>query len=647
MAVHAAVFQGSSGIATDAKLGIKNAAAAITALDFRKSPSQLSVLPGLTREDNGIVKDLILDEVMVNDGTIYAFGNAGYFYRRATTGVWSMESQLVTGYGGMDYRRDADAIYLTSSKTVSLYAPVSSVSAMLVNKYGPSASTYNNSITVGLNVNAAQSSSLQTTTLKVATNPLNETSTMVRYFQSDIEPLQRISVFVVSKGTGDWTLTLHDGLNNVLGTATVTSANLTNNTWADFIFASQIRIYPAPNARTYHIHVTSTVADGTVSSSTTNDLSTADLAVYADRLVQTNNKLHPMMRFQQFECIGNGNYLSVWEPISDTPTNTEWLRHKLTFPMEYEVCGLTQQNEFIVIACEKTTTGTSTPQAGILFFWDGLSPTYNYDIVIPEGSPHGLHTYKNVAEYFAGGAWYGVTGPTSIPVKLRTMPGTDIEYSGTNSPITVYPQAATVRRGVHLSAFPSVTTNTAINFGVYSWGAVDKNYPDALGYNYLVSTGTQNYSSSNNLQIGMVQSFGDILHVSWRDSLNGNYGIDVLSNASIPAPTSNWTSEINDGGYMARTKQGLYMDCCYLITSGVTVTLKYKLDREANWHSSPAYTTTNLWNAEAGYAKLEIPLRYREVQIAIDVTCDSTVTTAPILYERSLVYDGLEQEVLA
>lgn len=421
------------GIATDKRLGPKASAAYTQALDFRKSPTQLSVLPKLTREDQGTVRDLVLKEVMTSSGTIYGYGDAGYFYKRSTAGVWSMEGKLTTGTGGMDYRQDANSIYLTSSKAASLYNQLDSTPQLFPDYYGPSYSTYNNTDNMGFNVNAYQAGSTQTTTLGTT---IIENNTSRRFFQTDIEPLVKVSVFVVAKGTGNWTLTLHDGLNNVLGTKTIANASLVNNTWVDFFFTAaanqQVRAYVAPNARTYHVHVTSTVADGTISSSAINNMSTSDLQVWADRFVVTNNGLHPMIRFQQFEVMGNGNYLSVWEPITDVPTNIEWQRHRLKFPQEYEVCGLAVQNEFLVIAAGKTTVrNTSTPQEGILFFWDGTSNTYNYFIEIPEGTPYTLKSYKNIVYYVAGGAWYAVTSAQTQPVKIRTLPGSDNEFSGT------------------------------------------------------------------------------------------------------------------------------------------------------------------------------------------------------------------------
>lgn len=648
--------QFTGGIAADSRIGLKNSFANAQGFDFRTSPSQISVLPGMTREDAGIMKDLVLNEVMVSNGVIYAYGDAGYIYRRSTAGVWSVIDKLGSGTAGIDYRKDADAVYLTSNKTASRIGTVVNGANPTLNTdyYASSISTYNNSIQAGFNVSADQEGSTLSTAILVATNPLNESDANRRYFQTDIEPLNQISVYILNKGTGDWTLTLQDGINNVLATATITNANLTNNSWATFIFAAapngQVRVYPAPNARTYHFHVTSTVADGTISSSATNNLSSCDVRVYADRFVQTNNGWHPAQRFLQYETFGNGNYLSVWEPISDPPTNAEWLRHRLVFPEEYESCGLTLQNEFEVIACEKNTTlNTSVPQAGMLFFWDGSSPTYNYNVPVPEGTPYALHTYKNVVYYFAGGCWWALTSPTTQPVKQRQMPDTTTEFSGVTSPIVVYPYAATVRRGVQLLAWPGSVPNPNITFGTYSWGSTDKNFPETLGYDYVLSTGSQNYSVSNNLRLGMAQSFGDLLHVSWRDDLNGGYGMDMVSNTSVPAPTAVWQSLVYDAGYAAKQKTAYYMEAYYYIPAGATVTLAYAIDSGAFVSDPVSYSTTTLFQGQPNYARLYITDsaggRFHEIQLQVTVTCAGGMV-APVVQAISLVWDSNTGEQL-
>lgn len=626
--------QFDGGIATSNKVGLKNSHAYSQSIDFRVNPAQLTVLPKPAREDNGVVKDLIQNEVMTPDGTIYAIGSSGAFYRRTTAGVWSKEADVGIGTYGLDYRKDTDNIYIPTRRSVSLYNAVSSATpAMYMGFYGPSYSTSNNSDTVGFNVAAytpgpaGQSYTLDTAILENKNN--------LRYFQSDIEPLTKISVFVLNKGTGDWTLTLHDGQNKVLATSTVTNANLNNNTFNDFIFSNapnnQVRIYVAPNARTYHWHITSTVADGTASVATSNDLSTAALQVWADRLVQTNNGMHPQARFLQYQVFGNGNYISTWEPITEPPTNAEWLRHRLVLPMEYENCGIAVQNEFLVGAFEKNTNlNTSIPQEGLIIFWDGFSPTYNYFVKIPEGSPQCIHEYKNVIYYYAGGSWFAIASPTTQPVKIRTMPDSAMTYTGNNTFINVYPYAATVRNGIHLMAYPSATTSPDINYGVYSWGSVDKNFPESFGYNYLISTGAQNYSVANNLTIGMVKSYGDLLHISWRDSEDGNggYGIDVVNNTSVPASTFEWQSLIFDNGSTAHIKSAVSVQIGYLpLPDGVTITPQYNIDRNG-WVSGETFSNTDLYKSNESMCRIDIPEGdFREIQIGFTGTATTLTPT--------------------
>lgn len=659
----------SGGWSIGKKVGIKNSQAFTQAFDFRKSPSQMSVLPGLSREDNGVVKDLIQDEVMTNDGTIYAIGDAGAFYKRTTAGIWSKEADIGHGTFGLDYRKDTDSIYIPTRKSVSLYNNVSGTNgspAMYMNYYGSSFSTLDNSSTVGFFCAAYQSGSSQTYT--PPTSILEDQNDM-RYFQSDIEPLNQISIYINTKGTGDWTVTLHDGNNNVLGISTITNSNLVNNIWNNFQFTNapngQVRIYVAPNARTYHIHVTSTVADGNLSTATKNSLNMCDLEVWADRLVMPNNAMHPMDRFLQYEVFCNGNYLSVWEPLNGTfpivnttsqnnatAVNAEWQRHKLVFPMEYEGCGVDHTNEFLVIALEQTATAdTSTPQAGIIAFWDGASPTYNYYLTIPEGAPQGLHTYKNIIYYYAGGDWYSLTSPTTLPVKIWNMPDSDTEFSASNSPITVYPNAATVRHGIQLMAYPCATTNTGVQVGVYSWGAVDKNFPESFGYNYILSTGSQNYSVSNNLTIGMVKSFGDVLHVSWRDSSsNGGYGIDVVTNSSKPAPIAIWQDLVFDNGYVGKLKTAGYIDAYFYLPSGATIQLAYSINNGDFIEDPNVYTSSNLWQGIPNYARFDVSTnnqgRFYEIQAQVTVTCDSTVTTPPVVRMVSTVFNDDSDESL-
>lgn len=501
----------SGGQSTDLKIGTRNSFAYSRSLDFRKKPSQMSVLPGSTLASAGVVDDLVQDMVQVADGTRYALGSSGNLYKVSTTNVWTVAGSMANGAYGLVYRQDLDAIYIASTTYASLYSLVSSSPTMKIAQYGASKS---------INPNATSSGGGQTYSLSTS---ISEGSIDKRSFASDIEPLYSIKVNITTIGTGDWTLTLHDGLNSVLGTSTILAANVTLGL-NEFVFSTPIRMLIDPsgngNGRQYHFHLTSTVAGGAVATQTAGDFSVGDYEIWANRFVNPNNGMHPGVNFLNSVVFGNERYLSVWEPLSDTPGNTEWQRHKLIFPPGYEVCGLAANNEYLAIATERRSTSNSkTFQDGKIFFWDGVTAGYNFFVDCPEGAPYGIHTYHNSIFYISGTALYQWAG--SQPVKIQTLPNTDSEYSNSADQTFVYPNAMTVRRNILLMGYPSQTTNQSIEHGVYSWGAVDKDYPSSFGYNYITSnmqsSGIRTNNGVNNLRIGMIKNFTDQLYISWRD----------------------------------------------------------------------------------------------------------------------------------
>lgn len=650
----------SGGEATDKKTGIANSFAASQSLDFRTSPSQISVLPATRRADSNIVTDLVQDEVMVADGTIWAIGSAGNIYRVSPTGTWSLFGNIGSaGTFGINWREDQDAIYIPGTDSVTQIATVSATPTLQIGFYGQSQSTYNNSDSAGFNVNSDQTTGGSTTS--ILTTFSESDPTRLRYFQTDINPIASIGVNVIAKGTGDWTLVVHDGLNNQLGTATITNTNLVNNSFNQFTFTTPIQINvpssntaggTSSNVQTYHWHLTSTVTDGTISSTSINDLSTADMNLFANRLVNTKNGIHPQVTFQQFEVIGNGRYLSVWEPLGDPePSNSEWERQGLIFPPGFEVCGLTVFNEYLVIATQMTVTGIHTAQQGILFYWDGLSSTYNYFTPIPEGYPESIHTYENAIYFVAGGNWYTITSVAATPQKIRRLPGTEDVFTDSNEQNHVNPNMGTVRYGIHLLGWPSTSANPNIPFGVYSWGQTDTTQNYSFGYSYVLSNDEQFVSDTNNLTIGMVKNFGNVLHISW--GVNGVFGVDVVDADSPPASFAKWESLIEDNNYPSKQKQASYVDAKWLdIQDGTEIALKYSIDR-GDWVYSPRFSNSNLWSVDnyKNYARLDIgdgsiEERFYEVQVGVEIYNDETVTETPTIVGISTPYDSLDSESL-
>lgn len=579
-------------------------------VNFRSSPSVLQLNPQLFEDSGGVVTDLIMDMVLAPSGDIYAIGDTGNFYlKKASDGTWELLTNFGEASGGsIIYRSDMDALLIPLQTKVAQYSPVAGTpteAQLYVNKYGPSAST---------DSAASSSGGAQTYT---PTTSMTENATALRSFTPDIEPLHSIKVKIITKGTGDWTLTTHDDANNNLGSVTIANANLIANALNEFVLSTPIRMLVKPNARTYHFHLTSTVADGTVACSTASDLSTADFEMWARRFVTTHNGLHVTVQFLQYTLYGNERYLAVHEPLEDTATNAEWKRHRLTFPSGLEVCGLALYQTWAAIAAERqNSNGALDFQHGVIFLWNGTDTTYENAINIPEGSPRSLFSYEGQLYWHADGSWYRLIGQQ--PDRIRRFPSVTEEFSGVYPEMTINPNMMTVRRGVLLSGFPTSTNNTTVEHGVYSLGSLDHTYTESFGFEQVISTSSRFHSPSNNLKVGCVKNFGDEFYVSWRDDSNNpnHYGIDVISPLSQAAGDGRYEALWFDDSLPEKSKDWLRMKVvCAALPDGATVTPIWRHIRDGAWNNENG----SQGQLTAGKTQVVIPIEKKSTECQLGV----------------------------
>lgn len=617
------------GWSTDKQLGADAQFYYSQHLDFRKKPSSVTLLPKPANTDGGVVVDLVQAMDQLNSGVRYALGDAGWLYKVTTAGVWSSVVNIgEAGGAGLLYRSDVDHLYMTGQTKVARIPRVSSGGSIQAN-------WFNNGVSTCTTCTKTGGTNTYTVPLTIT-----ESTSSKRSFTSDIEPLYKLGVRVTAKGTGDWTLTLHDDANNALGTVTITAANMTNGI-NYFVFSSPIRIQRGNNgtgsALTYHFHLTSTVADGTVATTTASSLSDADMELWANALVTTNNGLHPIAQFSNFTLIGNGRYIAAYEPLQDNPTTADFLRHRITLPPGFEVCGFAQKNLMCVIGAEKRSTSGEF-QEGMLFFWDGVAETYNDFYPIPEGSPESLFSHKNVVHFIAGSALYRMRGGDE-PIKIKTFRNTDSEYSGISDITHAYPNMMTVRRGILLMGYPGTTTNRTLEHGIYSLGAITNEYPESFGYSYTTSNGNILNTGTNNLKLGMVKSYGDTLYMSWRDDTASpqTYSVDIVNNSSVPADTAQFESLQFNNNQPAKYKNAGYLIATFVaLPSGSTATLKYKIDDDALW------TYSEVAVVGATYLVMPIDKRYFSIQFGFDIACTSA--TSPEIASIYLYTDPLKGE---
>lgn len=617
------------GMSVDNKLGSSSQFYYGRHLDFRKNPSTLSVLPGPRRADNGIVNDLAQDMTQLPSGIRYALGNLGGLYKVTTAGDWSDTNIGENGGAGIIYRADVDHMYMTGQTKIARLARANTAPNEQFNWFtdGPSTCT-----------TCTKSAGPQTYTLPTA---ITESKINQRLFTSDIDPISRLAVYLKVKGTGDWTLTLHDDANTVLGTVTITNSNLvTGKNY--FRFSTPVRIQRGDNgagsALTYHFHLTSTVADGTVSTTTSNSLEDCDMELWGSALVTTQNALHPVINFSNLTLFGNGRYVAAYEPLQDNPQmNLDYTPHRLTFPPGFEVCGFAQKNLMVVIGVEKRST-TGEFQEGALFFWDGISDTYIDWWPVPEGSPESLFSSENTVYYVANGVLYQIQG-TDQPIKLRTIRNTDSEFSNAVDNTHSYPNMMTVRRGILLVGYPSYTTVQTLEHGVYSYGSISREYPVSFGFSYTTSNGNILNNGSNNLRLGMVKSYGDVLYISWRDDSVSphTYGVDIVDNFSTPATAFSFQPLLFDDGRAYAYKNSGYMIATFdPWPSDATLTLKYKLDNDSDW----TYSTQSPASGDQ-YIVIPVDRRFLVANYGFDGTA---VATTPSINSFYMWVDPLSNE---
>ena len=692
MQINLNAFDGGQSI--DFKNAIQNGFYDEVALDFRKKSSQMSVLPRMDTVSTNFI-DLPVNMVQDPTGMRWIIGDQGNLYKfDSTTNTVTKVATLSSPSGhGLVYEQLSDMLYITGQQTVSMYGPLNStltsptfysdqfaqsasVANGVVNLFNPADGTYdglsrNSAQNVGLAQGITSNSQITATNATnnyTLPNTISETTGQFCVFAPDLEPFYSIQVKVgANKGTGNWTLTLHNGLNQVVGAVTVLNSAITINTYVEFKF-------PAPGIRSftgalqsglsaaYHFHLTSSVASDTAVAKVivASDLTGCDFLLFNQRMVLTQNTWHPLAIFagtQVFLCVGNGQYLSTYTFANNqNPSNNMWQRERFPLDAGYEVCGLSVNNQYLVIAAEKRSNAATNNnyQDGMLYFWDGINATYNFKIQIPMGPPYALNTINNISYFECAGSLYAWGGGQQV-IKVRPIAYQNTDYLGTVDVTYTNPNMLDSRYNLLMIGFPSSTTNTTIRSGIYTWGSVELIYPNSFGYSYQLANGQVLNTGSNNLRLGMVRNFVDTLYMSW-SYFNGTstvYGLDMTNSISKPARKFSWDSLIWDGGSRWKAKQALRLKITFLpLPTGTTITARYSLDR-GSWISAdaaPFKATGGVATPDGASTPTEIVVeinnaRFHEFQFGLDGTCDDTNLLPPIITDCVFEVDPLSSEV--
>lgn len=665
------------GLSTDPKIGIENSYADAECLDVRKSPGQMSVLPS-SRQFSGSssISGLIVAMEQSKDGNIWAIDENGKLYKIDEDNNISVISTHATSSGfGLAYFQISDGLWYTDSKhTLYSYGKILNAAGQSVGTHAFNVIRDESEYVVSqIRIQEKDGQtyyqtngiarSTGTSTTNVGTS-ISETNANKALLLGGISPIGNIGVrFTAKPNSGNVKLVIHDEANNVVAqSSTIAYSSVSTSGYTYF----PVRPNPSANVSpsnqllftpwagdtiesgsVLHIHIVGSTGGFTVRTIDASDMYTSlDMIVNGAPIMDTFNGKHPMAVFDKV-YIGNGQYVASLanSPIT-TLSDTWYLPHQLRLDDGYEVCSMSTTDEYLIIGAEKMSLSSKRGfQAGRIYFWDFQSEGPVFYIDCKQGSPQAIYNHENIVYVVIAGALYAYTGGKEL-VKVRTLKGTDTEYSGNSSITETYPNMMTVRREIMLVGFPSTTTATSIRHGIHGWGAVDKNFPNSWTYNYKIPGVASNHNTSDtHLRMGCVYNFNDTLFYSYevQTTTNGttttSENLAVVDNESGSAPDFYWQSLLFDAGSPALTKEALRVGVYFEpLPANCTITPMYKLD-DGEWQ-----TGSTAAGAGDSYIQCDINKRFHEFQFGFVGTTQNG-SISPVIKQVAAEIRILNEEV--
>lgn len=573
-----------------------------------ESPDYITLSKVPTKVSGSTVTELIYWPVDGSpyDTNKYFLSDGGKFYRETSGGTWS-SLRTVSGCAGEGLAIFDDYAYYALDIELGRYGILSGTPA-----FDDALTSWWDAAIGDIRTTGGGTGATDYST----TTAVNEGATHRQTWTAGYDPLKEITIDVDVVGSGDWTITVHDAENNEIGTVTIVNGSMSA---ADitFTFSTALRLIIG---NSYHFHVTTTVADGGVDTSTNNDLEAAEFIIEYGVLISA--EFHPMVVVEDKLIIGNDQYLAVFDQATYKP-------NKVLLERGFKVRSITRVNEYIVVSCYK---GASVDEAeeSRNFYWDTIAPSWNFYSDTTSIGP--ANALTNSGDVLRG--IYGNRGGL---------------YDGDSPAIKVFEQIPKLLRGKVLNIFPgaiadldgitligisgSTDDSSGLEQGIYAYGSENTVIGEALTLLHLISTET---TQGTSLKIGFVKVFGDDIYFSWRD--DSSYGVDKISPDANAATSGVYESLIFDNGDADKSKLFIHQISTFeSLASGESITNKSKLERASSFTAGTAANTT-------GDRRVKDLFMGRFKELEVGFTIASTSNTFPKLTQHEVLFNDNASE---
>jgi len=482
------------GLADSKFSGIEHSLAELVGFDLHSTPGLLKVRQKLTKISASTVDAFAKVGIPCSDGN-------SYFFSSTTGKVWKVTSTFTVslahtttpdkgGAGCLGAKEYNGYIYWATEKRLHRIA-VSGLSDWATN-----------AVEDWQEINLDQAALGGTGQTYTLTTGVNEGVTHRQTYTPVKRGLEAVGVNIGAKGTGDWTVTVHDAANNSIGSKTIVNASLAAG-FNIFEFASVI--YPVVGDA-HHIHIHSTVADGTVVSNVTTDLEGGNIKIYTT----SDPEFHPMEIQNLILFIGDRHLVHQVD-------NQTFSRDALDIKPPYRIKSLGVLRTNLLIG---TYIADNVNKTEILI-WNTLSVSFTSSDPIEEAGINAFLQADNFVLVNAGlaGNIYYYNGETLE--QFKRVPG---DYSDTKKAV-VHPGSVGNLHGLMLFGFSNNTGNPA-NQGVYVMGKYARNYPLVLDFSFPISERSGGAFVLTGIEIGAIVVAGFDVLIAWKNG--STFGIDKI-----------------------------------------------------------------------------------------------------------------------
>lgn len=599
----------TGGISEGSKSGYKGSFNNSLGLDFRTDPDKLQVMPMLVRDSDAKITDFVRWGVELA-GTVYFYGNTGRIYKRNSTQNYSL-LKTVSSSTGQGIAIFNDELWYAGNTNLGKSSNFSTFS-----------DNYFVTVTPGTLPTDEGDKDINSTnahgdTYQVPTGAISEAAANLYSFIPNKYSFAGINFWLQAKGTATVILfTLHDSQNNTIWSQNFSLSSATSTAYN--------RVTPSPNTvilvpgATYHIHaIVDTGTTTTIGTTVNNDLSTMSFQSYF-RPLENNTTYHPMAVFLNKLAIGNGRFLC-------TVDDSEILNNEaLAFPKGEQVRCLETIGDYLAIATTLNVDQNQDPRSRI-YFWDGLSTTYNSFIDV-DGGVHSIRNIGNNTLFILHGSQLTITAYTGGITPIRRVKSIGQFETG-----YINEGATNVWENMLIFGLDDGGT-TEIDRAVYTYGRKSKDYPMALNKDFLISTG-----NTSGVAIGcIVSSSSDTLFISWYDSNTSTYGIDQLLTTSQQDlayfETLRFDNNLPNLEKLCKTISVRTLPLNY----GQTVTVYYRINNSEDW------TLVGEMNYEKipqiVYKSFPLDVRFFEIEFRVELATETE--EAPTLLSFEMLFDS-------